>query len=278
MKRLIVCIILLVSLCAFAAAEGQPKPGKLLLMTVYSNFAWGKPQFSFGALDENGQLWALPAGTAGASADDPAGLARGLTQGGLLTPAGSVSAAELADLKSLIITAAEQEVILSPAANDAGTQRSYALKENVKGSGEYLLLGSSGDELYENTDPAAQALYGFLRKAFPNVRAFEGETGMAPRGFEEKGLLAFCGYEGLDLSGASLTASWKDCETGPQEREPDRTKESLAKLIVTGKKNSLSVTGGTIRYTLTDAEGKTLAVFEFFGDLLVRPDGMYTVR
>ena len=49
-------------------------------------------------------------------------------------------------------------------------------------------------------------------------------------------------------------------------------------MTVTGKKNSLHTTGNTISYCFTDEEGSTVAVFEFCENLLVQPDGMYTVE
>ena len=48
--------------------------------------------------------------------------------------------------------------------------------------------------------------------------------------------------------------------------------------MVTGKASSMATTGGTTVYTCYDQDGLPLASFEFFGDLLVRPDGMYYVN
>ena len=48
--------------------------------------------------------------------------------------------------------------------------------------------------------------------------------------------------------------------------------------MVTGKASSMGATGDTTIYTCYDANGKPLASFEFYGELLVRSDGMYTVK
>ena len=48
--------------------------------------------------------------------------------------------------------------------------------------------------------------------------------------------------------------------------------------MVTGKASSMGVTGNTTIYTCYDADGKPLTSFEFYGDLLVRSDGMYAVE
>ena len=101
-------------------------------------------------------------------------------------------------------------------------------------------------------------------------------------GFTPVPLPVFCGWEGLDLAGAEPTAYRTDCEEGNlpiQLTEEDRRRalRLLAESVVTGKANSLFVTGGTTVYVLRDAEGGFLASAEFYQGLLVWTDGMYTV-
>lgn len=94
---------------------------------------------------------------------------------------------------------------------------------------------------------------------------------------EQVPIAAFCGYDMHDLAGLELVCYWNDCESGVSEAEPGITAEQLLALSVTGKANDLSVTGNTTIYRLVDINGETAAVFEFYGDLLVLPDGMYAV-
>ena len=80
------------------------------------------------------------------------------------------------------------------------------------------------------------------------------------------------------MSSLEVLAYINDCETGLSETEADKTVTEILSLWVTGKVNSLSVTGNTVCYHLVNPEGTVIASFEFCGDLLVRADGMYALE
>ena len=61
--------------------------------------------------------------------------------------AGALSSDELFELKSLVACVTAREEQPSPAANDAGTERSYAIRY-AQGEAEAVLLGMSGDSRY----------------------------------------------------------------------------------------------------------------------------------
>ncbi|MDO4492819.1 MAG: hypothetical protein Q4C53_02920 [Clostridia bacterium] len=90
-------------------------------------------------------------------------------------------------------------------------------------------------------------------------------------------IAAFAGYGSVDFGGLTMSCWENDCESGPAERAPKMTAEKLLSLTVTGKDSDLAVTGGTVTYRFSDADGKTVAAFEFYDDLLVRDDGMYAL-
>ena len=93
---------------------------------------------------------------------------------------------------------------------------------------------------------------------------------MGPVGFQPVSLLRFCGYEDIDLSRADVLRGENDCEAA-------ELKDWLRRARVTGKRNCVATTGGSVSYTLTDPDGTWLASLEFYHGLLVRDDGMYTV-
>ena len=89
----------------------------------------------------------------------------------------------------------------------------------------------------------------------------------------------FCGYWGTDFDGGRWTRAELDCEAGlGEEIELESAPEWIVSGIVTGKAGSMGTTGGTTIYTCYDQDGLPLASFEFYGELLVRSDGMYTVQ
>lgn len=271
-----VLLLTAVCLCAAAAAE-TPAKRELILVTEYRQAGWSD-RVLLGAVDNEGKLWTLEAEPAG---DIPYGreeLLPWAETADALEPCGTVSGDALADLKSLVQTVPAQELSYQSFACDAGEQTSFAVRRDRNGVAEIIVLGASGDDTFENTDPGAQALYKTLRELFPDVPAFAGEGAMAPAGFAETGLAAFCGYDGPALEELTMTAYANDCEAGSAATEPRISAEEIARMTVTGKKNSMAVTGNTVTYVFSGADGESAAAFEFFGDLLVRPDGMYSVR
>lgn len=278
MKRFMMLFLLLALLTPAALAGEQTAPqNDMLLMTTYTNFAW-RWRFEFAALDEGGVLWHCDAMPKGEIRQNPADMAQYLKDHGLLTEKGRISPERLRDLKSMADTVPEQPVQYAKAARDAGIQKSYALRRDGEGRITCILLGASGDGMYENNDPSAQALYRFLREAFPDVRAFAGVPDMSPAGFPKQDLRTFSGCEGIDLAGLSMTALKRDCKSGIAEIAPRLSAEALMKMQVTGKRNSFQPSGNVISYVFKDKDGHTAAFFDFFDGLLVKPDGMYEVE
>ena len=163
---------------------------------------------------------------------------------------------------------------------DAGTERSYAVQYDNEEQAHCILLGMSGDDCFENTDPDAQALYLYLRTMFPQVTCYGGDMG--PRGFEPVSIRTFCNLEGLDPDHLEITACYVDCETGPLPitlTEEDRLAllDLIRNGVVIGKSNATMVTGGTTSYDLSDPDGNYLTSLEFYEGLLVRSDGMYAI-
>ncbi|MDO4459710.1 MAG: hypothetical protein Q4C42_06475, partial [Clostridia bacterium] len=180
---------------------------------------------------------------------------------------------DISNVSSLVGTVEDREPTYESLADDAGQQRSFAIRNN-----DMIELGASGCSKYENTDPAAQALYKILREAFPEVTAFEDDEYIAPAGFIETPILEYCGYEKVNLSKLKMQCLYNDCEEAPYETDPKLTAEEIASMVVTGKANSFLITGGSCYYRFTDKSGEQVAFFEFYDDLLVTDDGMYYVK
>ena len=68
--------------------------------------------------------------------------------------------------KTVYDDAEKQERNTVSNAEDAGTEESYAVRYTAEGDPEVILLGVSGESVFENTDPNAQSLYLRLRQMF----------------------------------------------------------------------------------------------------------------
>ena len=271
MKRFLMIALALMLLLTPAFAESQRT---ILLYTDYEQLGWGDA-LQVGWVDSEGELWFWE-GHAGET-DWPD--ARDAKPEWMLActdaeSLGRLSNEALWNLKGLILSLPEEKPSWQAAACDAGTEESFAILD-----GASILLGGSGDDWCENTDPSAQALYLALRNCFPGVKSYWGEKGMSPLGFQAVSVPVFCGYWGTDFDGARWTRAELDCEAGlGEETEMDAAPEWIVNGMVTGKASSMGTTGGTTVYTCYDADGLPLASFEFYGDLLVRSDGMYYVK
>ena len=195
-------------LCAVCAIIGAPhfagaKAARPILMTVYQQAGWGDA-VQIGYVDEAGGLWLITGQDRELSwPDDLDQQLAWLAAYGSPVATGTLSHDELFELNSLVacVTASAEQP--SPAANDAGTECSYAIRY-AQDEAEAVLLGVSGDSRFENEDSTAQALYLFLRNAFTDVTSYYGHPHMGPVGFQTVSLLRFCGYEGIDLSRADM--------------------------------------------------------------------------
>lgn len=277
MKKRIFLLMTLIAVllpCAFAATV---PPRNIILLTEYQQAGWGDT-FQLGVVDSEGKLWTYADSSRGDIPYDMNDLLAWAKSTDKLKLRATLSRTDLRDLVSLVQTVPEQKVTYRCGACDAGMQTGIAVRKDKNGGTLIIVLGASGDSVYENTDPAAQSLYRTLRTLFPEIIAYDGDASMAPAGFQKTDLLAFCGYEGIDLTKLTMTAYVNDCETGPFQINPSLSAAEIMRMTVTGKQNSMAVTGNTVICCFRDEDGSTVASFEFYGGMLVRPDGMYSIE
>ena len=179
---------------------------------------------------------------------------------------------DLFDLKSLVNAVQESDEPSYPAACDAGTEETYAVRYDRDGNAEAILLGMSGDDVFENTDPNAQGLYLAARRLFPGVIAYGGSMG--PAGFVPKDLVGFCGLG--SLSGATVRASYNDCESGPSEIPLSREQQkqildTVRSTVVTGKVSACVTTGGFRSYDFFRGD-QYLGCINIYNDLFHRTE------
>ena len=278
MKRVSIWMLaLIVAMTAITAqAAATPERPRMILLTVYQQMGWGD-RIDVGCVDEEGGVWTMTGSAS--SVGWPGGIEAQLVylhDTALLERIGEFSSDELFDLKGLIACTEAQPVKASPVANDAGTEISYAIRYSE--APEIVRLGMSGDDVYENTDPNAQALYAMLRQLFPNVTCY-GDT-MGPTGFRPIPAAEFLGLDRETVRSARMKAYIIDCEAGP--REVESVDESLREIVlsgmVTGKANATMVTGGTTSIGFYDEDDNYLGGFELYRGLLVMSDGMYRIE
>ncbi len=285
MKKIVFCMILMLLFTGIlapvqAGAEVASVPGQVILYTYYRQLGWGD-QVQIGCVDAKGGLWLLTGhdGTLKWPYETAEQLEY-IQSGTDMERIGTLDSDALFDLKSLVLSTDDQGHDSVSVAMDAGTERSYAVQYDNEEQAHCILLGMSGDDCFENTDPDAQALYLYLRTMFPQVTCYGGDMG--PRGFEPVSIRTFCNLEGLDPDHLEITACYVDCETGPLPitlTEEDRLAllDLIRNGVVIGKSNATMVTGGTTSYDLSDPDGNYLTSLEFYDGLLVRSDGMYAI-
>ena len=285
MKK-VICFIAMILLLAGICHTGLAKaptaviPGQIILYTYYRQMGWGD-RVQIGCVDANGCLWLLTGYDSKLQWPYQTEKQLEYLQASHdMELVGRLDSEELFDLKSLVISTEDQGHASHPVANDAGSERSYAVQYGSEDQAHSILLGMSGDDCFENFDPDAQALYHYLRLLFPQVTCYGG--GMGPKGFQPVPIRAFCGMEGLDLDSLAVSAAYMDCEAGPRKLNvSEEERLYLLNLIrygkVTGKANATMTTGGTTCYDLSDPSGRFLASLELYQGLLVRSDGMYTI-
>ena len=273
---LIAAACLLTCLLVPAQAAGS----RIILYTEYRQTGWGD-LVQVGWVDEDGGVWRLEGSDAAlrwpAAWEDQLAFLDGCAKEKI----GELKWEDLFALKGLIESAEPGEGKARGWMNDAGTETSRAVRLGADGREEMILLGVTGDDLYENTDPNAQALYRKLRELFPEIRCY---AGMADGwGFRPVPLRVFLGRENVSLRNARVTVWNQDCEAGLLETDmtPEDQAEALALIQygwVTGKENASSVTGNTYVFSFDDAAGKTLCSFSLYHGLLTWRDGMYRVE
>ncbi len=279
--RKISCALLALSILMGLAAPALAETPRIILYTAYRQLGWGD-RMQLGAVDEKGGLWVLT-GSAG-ELGWPYGWEAQLEymkENGRMTYAGALSSEELFDLKGLIDSAEDQGKKSTPWMNDAGTETSCAVRYDRDGNAEAILLGMTGDDLFENTDPNAQALYRRLRELFPGVTCY---AGLIPDwGFAPVNIAQFLHLDAEKIANAQVRGALIDCEAGPiretlSEAEQQEVIALTLQGIVTDKANATMVTGGTAVYSFYDAEDNYLGSIELYRGLLVTNDGMYQIQ
>ena len=281
MKKILTVIIAAALVMGLAAAAYAEIPD-IVLVTVYEQMGWGD-EISVGFVDEDGGLWTLEGSASGlnwpyAPEEQVAYLLRSEQK----VQVGRLSADDRFDLNGLIECAEPQQPAPCAWACDAGTQRSYAVR-NRDDRPEIMMLGITVDDIWENTDANAQALFAHLRRLFPNVRCYADEyekTTGESWGFTPVKIRDFLQIDWLDREGITMECCLTDCEEGLIDcpvaaGDTEEILNFLRNGSVTGKANATFVTGGTYVFSFRDSAGEYLGSFEVYGDLLVSNDGMY---
>ena len=281
MKKICLWLMLLMLLgTVFPGAAETDQNRRVILYTYYRQVGWGD-RVQIGYVDAQGGAWLLTGsdGTLQWPYTQEDQLAY-LKASGDFVRVDMLSSDERFDLNSLILSAEDQGSQSHPVACDAGTEKSFAVSYDENGEAQCILLGMSGDDCFENTDPNAQALYLRLRQLFPQVTSYGGIMG--PAGFHPVPVQTFCGLDGTDVLNCSVSAHLLDCEAGPIEIA--MTQDDLDTLFdlvlngqVTGKANAVFTTCGSVAYDFLDGDGNFLGSVELYEGLLVGPDGMYTI-
>ena len=285
MRKIFYVFVLILMICMIPAenrsAAADSASPRIILYTFYRQMGWGD-RVQIGCVDDDGGVRLLTGYDSGLKWPyKPEEQLQYLMQNRNFTEEDRLSHDDMFSIKSLVNSVEDQGSKSVPAANDAGTEKSYAVRYSKEGEPEFILLGMSGDDLFENFDPNAQALYLLLRRMFPAVTSYAGLMG--PRGFVPVPLAEFLKLDPDAILNADIRAYLMDCEAGPLQR--DLTAENKAALIslirtgrVTGKADCVVSTGGMTAYSFYDADDNWIGTVEFEGGLLVWGNGHYYVE
>ena len=248
-----------------------------ILYTYYRQMGWGD-RIQIGFIDEDGGIWTL----SGYDSElkwpykPEEQLAYLSAKRMKFTQETKLEHDDVFSIKSLVYDVEDQGSKSVPAANDAGTEKSYAVRYSRDKDPEFILLGMSGDDAFENLDPDAQALYLVLRQMFPNVTSYAGLMG--PVGFTPVPLAEFIGIDPYRVENAELRAYYNDCEEGNIPLEvSDQDKAELLYLLrngkVTGKADNVESTGGYHIFSFYDPDGSYICSISFYEGHLATRDG-----
>ncbi|MBQ6504787.1 MAG: hypothetical protein IJI57_12835 [Flexilinea sp.] len=254
---------------------------RIILYTSYRQMGWGD-RVQIGSVDDLGVVRLLTGNDAKLKWPyKPQEQLDYLSQTDLFTEKYTLTHDDLFALKSLVFGAEDQGSKSVPAADDAGTEKSYAVRYSKEGEPTFILLGMSGDDMFENSDPTAQALYRMLRVLFPEVTTYAYDSlGMGPQGFTPVPLAEFLELDMNAVMNAEIRGYLSDCEAGPIPLElTAEDKAGLISLIengiVTGKADCIVSTGGFNDYNFFDAAGNWIGSVSFEDGLLIKGDGHY---
>lgn len=274
MRKIIIAAVAL-ALCLAASAIAERS--ELLLYTVYEQVGWGDT-VQVGCVDEDGGLWTLEGSAA--ELGWPYKLEEQLdylASSSRLQKVGELDHEDVFAIESLIYEVEDRYEGATGVACDAGVQISYAMQYDRDGACTPVRLGMSGDDMYENTDPNAQALYARLKALFPNVTCF-GDN-MGPAGFQPVPVAEFCHIDTAALEGTKIVGWYDDCEEGPIPMGDDADVEAARDIVlhgvVTGKANAIETSGDIDVYVFYDKDDNYVASIDLYHGLLVWYDGMY---
>lgn len=278
MRKFTALLVALLLAAGLAVSAEPAEPARILLYTVYEQMGWGDA-VQVGCVDADGGVWTLEGSAA--ALDWPYKLEDQLAylaQPGRLQPVGALSRDDLIALESLASTVEDQYERATPAANDAGTEISYALQYDRDGASTAVRLGMSGDDWFENTDPGAQTLYAALRVLFPNVTCFG--DGMGPAGFQPVSVAEFLGLDPEAIRDARIEGFYMDCEEGPVALDGDVefARDIALNGVVAGKANAIDIDGDMYVYRFVDGDGQSVGSIGLHEGLLVTNDGMYALK
>ncbi len=270
-----ICFTYLMLAPATAHADTvSPRP---ILYTYYRQMGWGD-RVEIGYVDSNGDLWKLEGNDLELEWPFNAEQQLQYLRKHEFEKTGTLEFDDLFDLKSLVASVQEFDGSPTAAANDAGTERTYAVRYDREGNSESVLLGMSGDDMFENRDSNAQGLYLAAHKLFPHVTCYGPPMG--PTGFIPVRITDFCGLG--DLSGCTVTATFIDCEAGPKQITLTDEKQAellndLLNRVVTGKVSAVDTTGGYRIYYFYRGDD-CLGSISVYNGLLYLSDGMYATE
>lgn len=279
MCGVLLILVLLFSFLLPLSANGEAEPPQIILYTCYRQLGWGD-RVQLGYVDRNGSVWAMEGFDSELHWPYRAEEQLRFLAENDFTELGTLSQSDLFDLNSLIAAVEVGDGVSHPAANDAGTERTYAVRYDRDGTAVPILLGMSGDDCYENMDPNAQALYLAMRRLFPNVISYFGIEGMGPWGFVPVPITTFCGLGSLD--NVTVVGTLIDCEEGPIDLDLDRKQQQLILNFVKngqvcGKVSATDITGGYKVYSFYDQKQTLLGSVSLYDGLLYCSDGMYAI-
>ena len=279
MKKIVTILMLIVLLTALfpGAAHADSAAPKPILYTYYRQMGWGD-RIEIGYVDSEGDLWFLNGHDAELQWPYAAEEQIRYLTSHAFEKIGSLKYDDLFDLKSLVSAVQKSDAPSQPAANDAGTERTTAIRWDRDGKAEPVLLGMSGDDMFENPDANAQGLYLRAALLFPGVTRYGAPMG--PMGFLPVRLAEFC--ELGDLTGASVAAYFMDCESGPEEiplsdAEQAQILDDVMNCVVTGKVSAAVTTGGYREYSFSRGN-EYLGWISIYDGYLYWKDGMYSIE
>ncbi len=281
--RKFLSLFVLIFIAGFILTEtgeaAEESPSRIILYTYYRQMGWGD-RIQIGSVDEKGVVRTLIGYDSSLKWPyKPKEQLEYLSNTENFTAGNTLEPADLYSIESLIKFTEDQGSKSLPAACDAGTEKSYAVRYSDDGEPVIILLGMSGDDYFENFDPNAQAFYLLLRRMFPGVTSYAYGP-MGPQGFDPVPFAEFTGLDAETVMNSEIRSGYIDCEAGYIPR--DLTAEGKTAMealflsgMVTGKADCLKSDADIYTYAFYDPDGNLIGMVDFEEGLLVHSDGRY---